>query len=265
MREQAIRLGPDTVVTSATSGNAFPRWVLDRMMPIPVPSITYCAELYPITLARLLGRVELIAEPQSLYRRHPGSGYFTTTFDRQLEIGCSVADRLIEAYEQWSQRLGFVPDVAGWRSNSWYHRLRRVITQIEHLVPQVKPFLLIDGAQTGLEPPGDREVIPFPSRDGVWWGAPSDDDSAIAELERHREAGVTHLALVWTAAWYLEQYPRFLAHLRTRYKCVIDDELLIGFDLTRHPSKSTLPTADAPISCAGPSTYVSTTRLTGRV
>jgi glycosyltransferase involved in cell wall biosynthesis len=235
LREHAIRLGPDSMVTSATSGNAFRRWFLDQVMPV-APGIRYCAELYPISLARLFGRVGLIDDPQSMYRRHSASGYFTAPFERQLEIGYEVSERLIDSYGRWAPRTGFSADPDGWRRHSWYHRLRAATRQIDGLLPARAPVLLLDSGQSGILALRDRQVIPFPSRDGIWWGEPADDAAAIAELERHRHEGVRHLAILWTADWYFEHYPRFVAHLRERYREAFSDELLTVFELRAQPT-----------------------------
>jgi hypothetical protein len=230
LRERAAAFGPDSVVTSATSGNAFPRWLLERVMPIPA-DIGYCAELYPISLARLFGRVALVEPPQSLYRRHPSSGYFTAPFEQQLQIGCEVSERLFEAYRRFSEEAGITAEVACWRKHSWYHRLRHVVAQLEQRVAPRVPILLIDGGQTGITPTPTLAVVPFPSRDGVWWGPPADDEEAIAELERQLRAGIRHLAVAWTGAWYLEHYPRFAEYLRRHSRLLSSDDLVSVFDL----------------------------------
>jgi hypothetical protein len=123
--------------------------------------------------------------------------------------------------------------VDAWRRHSWYHRLRHLTTTLDDLVPAGAPLLLIDAGQTGIAPSPARPIVPFPSREGVWWGAPADDEEALAELERHRREGIRHLAIVWTADWYLEQYPRFACHLRRHWRVLSSDQLVTVFELGR--------------------------------
>ena len=48
-----------------------------------------------------------------------------------------------------------------------------------------------------------------------------------------RNAGAAYMVLAWTAFWWIETYPEFVAYLRSHYSCKIDNERVIIFDLCR--------------------------------
>lgn len=57
------------------SGNAYPRWVLDRIMPVPEEEFTRTADGYLVALAGLYGPVAATQRPVGTYRRHGGNGW----------------------------------------------------------------------------------------------------------------------------------------------------------------------------------------------
>jgi hypothetical protein len=82
-----------------------------------------------------------------------------------------------------------------------------------------------DAARTG------AQLLPFPERDGVYWGPPADDAGAIAELDRLRDAGAAVLAFGPGTSWWLEYYEGFERHLRRHYDLLIETPRLRAFDL----------------------------------
>lgn len=107
--------------------------------------------------------------------------------------------------------------------------------ELERLLAGVRRYVLVDDGKLLDEAPG--EAIPFLERAGEYWGRPADSETAIAELERLRADGATHLVVALPAFWWLDHYTRFQLHLRRRYRLVHDDEQLIVFDLRDGPER----------------------------
>lgn len=63
------------------------------------------------------------------------------------------------------------------------------------------------------------------------WGLPADDEAAVHELERMRQAGVRHIAFAWPVFWWFGHYRRFAAYLTSRFRRVLANDLLFVFDL----------------------------------
>ena len=116
---------------------------------------------------------------------------------------------------------------------AWY-RLYEASQEIRRLVPPHDSFILVDegrlAAPSLLAP---RHPIPFPEKEGNWWGKPADDATAIGELERLRESGAGFIAFTPDTFWWLDHYTGLNQHLRDRYTCVRQDHRLIAFDLRR--------------------------------
>jgi glycosyltransferase involved in cell wall biosynthesis len=121
----------------------------------------------------------------------------------------------------WAQRL----EAAQQR-----RRVRRVAREIARLTAPDNRFIVVDEEQLRgeLALPG---AIPFLEKDGQWWGAPADDESALRELERLRQAGATHIVFLWPSFWWLEHYAEFACYLRSEHRCVREDDSLVVFAL----------------------------------
>jgi hypothetical protein len=76
----ARRLVLDTgrYVTPVMSGNAYPRRVLDAIMPVPEEDFRISADGYLVALAALHGRIVAIDEPLGAYRMHGGNAWATS-------------------------------------------------------------------------------------------------------------------------------------------------------------------------------------------
>ena len=80
-------------------------------------------------------------------------------------------------------------------------------------------------------PVGERRRIPFTEKNGVYFGPPADDASAIAELERLRDSGAQYVAIAQWYYWYLTYYAGFGEYLARRYEQIWDGEYVKLFDL----------------------------------
>jgi GT2 family glycosyltransferase len=115
-----------------------------------------------------------------------------------------------------------------------YRRLvERVRAAIEETVPGDADVLVVSR--------GDRELVALGARrsaghfpqdpEGRYLGHhPRDSEEAIAELERLRAAGASHLVLPATDYWWLDHYRDFATHLRDRYPAA-DREACTIFEL----------------------------------
>ena len=59
----------------------------------------------------------------------------------------------------------------------------------------------------------ERKGWHFLEEDGIYDGNPSDSEQAIADLERLRQRGATHLVFTTNTFWWLESYPEFAQQL----------------------------------------------------
>ncbi len=110
-------------------------------------------------------------------------------------------------------------------------RLYATSQELDALIPAGDSFILVDDNHFGFEVVAGRRSVPFLERDGQYWGRPPDDDTAIRELERQRQAGASFMVFGWPAFWWLGYYHELNRHLRSSFRCVLDNDRLVVFDL----------------------------------
>ncbi len=113
----------------------------------------------------------------------------------------------------------------------WLKRLYVTSQELGALIPAGDSFILVDQNQFWFELLACRRSIPFLERDGRYWGSPPDDATAIRELERLRQSGAGHIVFAWPAFWWLDYYHELNRYLRSSFRCVLDNERAVVFDL----------------------------------
>jgi hypothetical protein len=118
---------------------------------------------------------------------------------------------------------------------NWTRGALRAVAELNARVPAGETLVLVDDGQLDRSYFPHHVVLPFLERSGRHWGPPADDATAIAELQRMRQAGASYLAFAWPAFWWLEYYREFAQHVRAQFRCMLENDCLIVFDL-RWPS-----------------------------
>ncbi len=108
---------------------------------------------------------------------------------------------------------------------------RLIVQDITRLIPEGEVFILVDQEQLGKEVAPNRHQIPFLERNGEYWGPPPDDETAINELEQMRDSGANFIVFAKPSFWWLEYYNQFHRHLRSKYRCLLENDQLIIFGL----------------------------------
>jgi SAM-dependent methyltransferase len=117
------------------------------------------------------------------------------------------------------------------RDRPWEELLNSAAEGLAALVAPAEKLILVDEEQLRGQLPGACHATPFLERDGEYWGPPPDNHTAIRELERLRRLGADLIAFAPPAFWWLEHYAGFAEHLRSSYRCVLDNDHLVVFDL----------------------------------
>ena len=201
-----------------------------------------------VHLPRQLVRVRVHAGQhyQAAWRVEGATGPFSDAGERM-----DAATYLLEspraaasAYRQWlasrvrslnaarsELALSFVPDM-----HSWEDRVLMAVEDIIALVPEGATLILVDDNHwVGYEIP-HRRTIPFLERDGAYWGPPPDSGTGIREVERLREAGARFLIFAWPAFWWLSHYHQLRSYLDSNYRCMLENDRIVGFDLDQATS-----------------------------
>lgn len=232
LRDARLEGSIDSHVFSPTSGNAWSRSYLERILPLPDIHYGLNADSYLAFLSPFFGSIKRIAEYQALYRIHGHNGTSKLTYSWQLRQYHDHVTTLCE----FLQKQGIQVEAAFERwKGSEYEYLQRLVVLDEELTPLIPPgqrYILVDMNEWGSGQLLDnRQSIPFLEKDGMYWGAPPDDATAIKEFERLHYAGASFIVFGWPAFWWLDYYAEFARYLRTKFRCVLENERLVVFDL----------------------------------
>ena len=159
-----------------------------------------------------------------------------TEYFRKRQEDLLVLD--IPGGDGWSELCPFLsvktPDVPFPRSNSsedlavMTQRLNMLWDELHRTIPPGTKFLFVDDAALGLHF-AQHECLPFPNRDGVWWGLPANSKTAIREFDKALNHGVQYIAFAWPSFWWFDYYAEFFAYLHTN-PIVIKKEYCVLFD-----------------------------------
>jgi len=230
LRAHLLEVGPGAVAFSPTSGNAWTRAFLSRVMPPPAGQYRIGLDAYLAGLAPLYGIVDADEQSHSLYRLHPSGNWSALSFLDRLEHDLAVDDVTRQCVADHCALLGIDADPERWRETSWFHQLSSAIDELDPVV-HGRTVALIDEDQWGVDESVGWTLRRFPEHDGIYWGLPASDADALAELDRATAAGASRLVVAWSAFWWLDYYTEFAAALRSRFPTLLSTERVQVFDL----------------------------------
>lgn len=230
--------GPLIGNSPPTSGNAWSRELLQRILPVPEEEFRINADGYLITLAWIYGEVRAIPEPLGLYRVHGGNYFASWSAEQKKERHLEKFGHNCNAVEAHLRAMGLDPSPPLWkmRKGIFDPVLEAAAgARVAAVIPPGASFIIVDdNAWAGSivsAPLANRQAIPFLERNGEYWGRPEDDKEAIHELERLRAAGADFIVFTWFTFWWLDHYSAFASYLRTVYTCPASEALFAVFDL----------------------------------
>jgi hypothetical protein len=214
-----------------TSGNAWSRRFLQKVLPMPEEGYKTCPDYYLTVLAPVYGEIRKLAEPYGCYRIH-GNNYSLKPLEDYMKENLLRYEQCSEVLEQHLARFGIQVNPSAWPRKSWFHLINDSVKEIETIVPAEGSFILVDGDELRTSNTvAGRKKLPFTEKGGIYWGPPANDDAAISEIERQRQVGACSIVFAWTAFWYLDHYTGMCEHLNSKYKCQLKNERIVVFDL----------------------------------
>jgi hypothetical protein len=92
-------------------------------------------------------------------------------------------------------------------------RLRDAGLELNKTTPSNALIVAVDGGNPSIFYYAKRKGWHFLEKDGIYNGNPTESQQAIADLERLRRQGATHLVFTKNTSWWLKSYPEFTQHL----------------------------------------------------
>ncbi len=234
LRDQLIQYGPahcgGPPHSPPTSGNAWARSFLDRVIPIPEAQFKGGVDNYLFVLTPLFGEIKSISEPQGYYRVHGTNntlkpGYMTTFFSR-FEYCC-------QALSHYLLQTGIIKDPSVWPRDHWFHTVYMAMEDIAGVVPFGASFILVDENCWVTEDTllGRRRIY-FLDENREYGGIPQDDEVAIRQLECQRENGAGFIVFAWSSFWWFDHFISLREHLYSKYTCILNNERVVIFELS---------------------------------
>jgi glycosyltransferase involved in cell wall biosynthesis len=224
LRETVLRDGPVGYTWAPTTGNAWARRALDRMLPMPEEEYRTCADTYLALLAPFLGELRRLPEPLGTYREHGDNN--------RLRISHADAARMVgHCLDTLRAFLGdpaFSPDLDRWRARWRWPDLDEAMVELARLLPPDARFAMADAGRFGRQYALVGRAVPLADGGGA---LPATAEEALAALERRRAEGVGFLVVAWPAFPWLDGLPSFAGRLRASFPCLLDDARLRVFDL----------------------------------
>ena len=230
-----------------------PGYVVDGVSILPVTTVDrVLAELQPGLGGKRVTFVKLDVEGMELDALHgakkllndqrPQLAIELATTEEYLAVRSLLAEFGYEDVEQFchTPTYHFIdPSIHQLRASRYIskaeserHKLHLATLELASLIPECVTSILVDEDKLWTEGVmAGRHHIPFLERDGEYWGPPPDDKTAIREFKRLRQVGATFMVFAWPAFWWLGYYTGLHQHLRSRFRCVLENDRLVVFDL----------------------------------
>jgi glycosyltransferase involved in cell wall biosynthesis len=226
LRDEVLARGPGGYVWSPTSGNAWSRWLLERILPMPESEYVTCAETYLSLWAPLLGSIKAIPKVNALYREHGGNNRYAISdqsITRFVEHSRAVLDEYVRA-------AGVAVDTALWRDAFRWPDRDQALDELESLLHTEERFILVDNGRFGEH---------FRLRDRAMrlsetFGAAQTADGehiSIDDLEHCRRDGAALLVIAWPAFCWLNADGRLQRYVAERFAPIMSNPRLVVYDL----------------------------------
>src|SRR5579872_3022180 len=147
----------------------------------------------------------------------------------QDNLGNAIEVKLLPDFSHGMAAIIIRAPIPG--SELWNHRVRICGQDLEALISSEDTFILVDQNLTNDKLSRNGRAIPFLERDGQYFGPPANDATAIREVERLRNSNAAFVVFIWPAFWWLQHYQAFQNHLRASYRCVLENDRMVLFDL----------------------------------
>lgn len=238
LKEIVIRDGPfyDWHVTPPTSGNAWSRNFVEKVFPMPENRYRVCADEYLLTLAPIYGKIAKISEPLSCYRSHgQNHGWQHPFTDGKIDDDLQRFEESARILREHLAKLGINADEECWKKTNfnyvWMSRLKLAKQDLMRLTPAGSTIILVDEYDWGDTVLSGRSFASPIASNGQYLSHPSSSTDAIERIESLHNKGAEAIAFWWTAFWWFDKYAGLHSYLQSHYRCLLDDQHLVVFDL----------------------------------
>lgn len=223
-RSFVVAHGPTNLLSAPGCGNAWARWFLEKVLPLPEDLYRNGGDTFLFETAPFFGKLGFVREPQTLYRQHGQNDHRSMPAEEKIARELRFYEHYAAFLAHHCDEQGLLVDLDSWRKRSWWHRHNHLLNDIAALPYPDRPIILVDDGTLELGDLAGRPRRHFLEREGRYWGPPPDGDTAIRELHLQRESGAAFIIFSWTAFWWRDIYPAFFDHLDANFECLVCNE-----------------------------------------
>ena len=118
-----------------------------------------------------------------------------------------------------------------WMYQDWLELKRSVAEEIQRLIAPSEIVVVAGEESISRWLTNSIRVHSFPEEDGVFWGAPADDITAVKYLEQARQKGAHYFVVDRECFWWLEHYKALREHLDRICRTILSNEKMIVYEL----------------------------------
>jgi predicted O-methyltransferase YrrM len=119
------------------------------------------------------------------------------------------------------------------KDDLYRHKIKLTELDICELIGENESFIIVDDEMCVRENITSKQrVINFAEKNGKYW-KPSDVQDAIQKLENLRGLGAKYMVFVWPSFWWFKYYDGFHTSLKSRFRCILENNRLVIFSLQR--------------------------------
>ena len=205
---------------SPTTGNAWSRAFLERVLPMPSARYVTCAETYLSLWAPLLGTIGAVHRVNALYREHGKNNRYELSA-RQISAFVEHAHEVLHDY---LCAQGVEIDRAKWLNAFRWPDRDQALEELAPFVAAGERFVLVDSGQWG-------DTFELSDRALRFSPGSSDDTAPVKQVEAWRGAGASCVAVAWPAFEWLRSRAAMPRYLRSQLRTVLTGPRVVLFQL----------------------------------
>lgn len=166
-----------------------------------------------------------------------GQCVFSDIDFKNLLTACNVT---LSSFDNLVKNLTHFTETEAINKKNWIEAVKKAKEELLSIVHEGERLILADEEQLRNDL-GLNNIIPFLEKEQQYAGPPPDDETAIKEVERLRQLHVSFIAFAWPAFWWFNYYTSFFKYLRSAFRCILENERLIVFDLKIYNENAVWP------------------------
>jgi len=232
LREILINYGPSCCFHQSTTGNAWTRNFLEKVLPMPEDVFKICADVYLCTMAQAFGPVKRISESQGLYRKHNNNNFSNEAWHKKVSLRHRSDNKLFSILNKFFSERGIKINMEVWKHTSCGYQLGLAVDGISNITQKEENLVLVDDERYNKLP-----SIRYHRSFLDLCGSSYNGSTAIDRIKRLYRSGTKFIIFAGSALNKLASCTELNNYLRSKSNCIVENKCLAVFDLHKEYNK----------------------------